>query len=215
MRGKVKNYLRKACDFLQGTYLLTAAAPRALFSDCDFTDRTDWGSFRQTGIRFIRFIRVLILWRDRFLGPRILRIERKTLRKALGRVQKVFGRFQKPLRRFRKAPGRRVTLAERAHRGRGTVEPRARNARVAPVTRWRIRTWKRPYAFAERTNLVPAAANGLHTALPGRDCRGGAVYKRRWAVRQIASTNLQMASRSALSSSRNFSTLRRASLRSE
>ena len=170
------------------------------------------------GIRLIRFIRLLILWCDRFLGPRILRIGRKALRKALGRFQKVFRRFQKPLRRFRKAPGHRTATAERACRRCGTVEPRARNARAAGATRRLGRTWEWPNALAERPSPAAACTALLHAVLPGRrdrlPRRTVGVW-RRHAVRQMASINLQMASRSALSSSRNRSTLYRASLRSE
>ena len=183
----------------------------------DFTDRTDGGSLT-AGIRLIRFIRLLILWCDRFLGPRILRIGRKALRKALGRFQKVFRRFQKPLRRFRKAPGHRTATAERACRRCGTVEPRARNARAACATRRLSRTLEWPNALAERTSPAAACTALLHAVLPGRrdrlPRRTVGVWKRH-AVRQMASINLQMASRSALSSSRNRSTLYRASLRSE
>lgn len=217
MQGKVKKYLWKACDFffLQGASIsLRLPTHGLLFSDCGVTDRMDGGLWL-TGIRLIR---LLILWCDRFLGPRILRIGRKALRKALGRFQKVFRRFQKPLRRFRKAPGHRTATAERACRRRGTVEPRARNARAACATRRLSRTWEWPNTFVERTSLIPVATNGLHTVLPDRrdrlPRRTVGVW-RRCAVRQMASINLQMASRSALSSSRNFSTLYRASLRSE
>ena len=184
----------------------------------DFTDRTDGGSLTAG----IRFIRLLILWCDRFLGPRILRIGRKALRKALGRFQKVFRRFQKPLRRFRKAPGHRTATAERACRRRGTVEPRVRNARAAGATRRLSRTWECPNALVERPSpaaactallraVLPVVLPGRRDRLPGRTV---GVWKRH-AVRQMASINLQMASRSALSSSRNRSTLYRASLRSE
>ena len=174
------------------------------------------------GIRLIRFIRLLILWCDRFLGPRILRIGRKALRKALGRFQKVFRRFQKPLRRFRKAPGHRTATAERACRRCGTVGPRARNARAAGATRRMSRTWEWPNALAERTSPAAACTALLHAVLPvvlpdrrDRLPRRTVGVWRRCAVRQMASINLQMASRSALSSSRNCSTLYRASLRSE
>ena len=215
MRGKVKNYLRKACDFFAGTYLLTAAAPRVLFSDCDFTDRTDRGALAD-GHPFYPFhpcsytLARQISWTADFADRAKNFAESTwTCSKGVWAFPKATPPFPESTRPSRHAREARVS---RARNGRTAGAERACRARDA-------------MADSDLETAVclcradkPCSGGCEWTAhSPPRQAAGTAgeasVYKRRWAVRQIASTNLQTASRSALSSSRNFSTLRRASLR--